>query len=224
MHVLVIEDDPLISASIQAALAAQDPIATVLAAESLQEGLDQLSLAQLLVLDLNLHDSRGAETLERCRAASPSMPIIVVSAINREDVRIRTLIHGADDYLTKPFSLDELLARINAVMRRVAPPEKPIGLVWKASAHQVLWRDTPLALTPLEYAVFAVLAPSPGVAFSRQDILTRIIGPNFFGYERVVDVHVGHLRKKLEPLGRDVVQTVRAFGYRWNPDVRWDPR
>ena len=223
VHVLVIEDDPFISASIKGALTARDKTGEVTALDSLQGGLAHLSQAQLLVLDLNLSDSRGAETLERCRQASPSLPIIVVSAIDREDVRIRTLQQGADDYLTKPFSLDELMARIDAVMRRASPPGAASSLRWNAPARQIVWQNTPISLTPLEYAVFEVLAQSPGVAFSRQDILARIIGPNFYGYERVVDVHVGHLRKKLAPIGSEAVQTVRAFGYRWNPDVRWDP-
>lgn len=217
MNILVIEDDPFISRAVAEALQGE----VVQRTASLQSGLSHLAGADVVVLDLNLADSRGPETLDAVRARSPRVPIIVISAIDQHDVRVRTLHHGADDYLTKPFSLEELTARINAVMRRAAPrPAPSSGLTWDAPARQLSWQSEPIPLTPLEYEVFEVLAKNPGVAFSRPDILRRVIGPNFYGYERVVDVHVGHLRRKLAVIGEEAVLTVRAYGYRWNPDVR----
>lgn len=223
MHILVVEDDPVIARAVTQAFDSDDGV-QVEQASSIENTLVQLAWADMVLLDLNLPDSQGAGTLERVRQVAPQIPLIVISAIDVPDVRIQSLYRGADDYLTKPFAIDELRARIDAVTRRTIRPRPPDpeGLSWHPRARQLQWHGQPIDLTPLEQEIFRVFAENPGVSLSRPDILRRVVGPNFYGYERVVDVHVGHLRRKLAAVGTDVVQTVRAHGYRWNPDIPVD--
>lgn len=220
IEILVVEDDAMVATAIREAFRTDDHMA-IHAVPSLQEAFIHLGRADMVLLDLNLTDSQGHDTLIRLRGKAPTVPLIVISAIERPEVRIQSLHAGADDYLVKPFSLEELKARIAAVARRTLNLQsaRPVGFLWQRLARQVSWQNHVLELTPLEYEVFRTLAETPGVALSRPDILRRVIGPNFYGYDRVVDVHIGHLRKKLEAGGPDIIQTVRAYGYRWNPEI-----
>ncbi len=220
MQVLLVEDDDLVASMVADQLTQQEDWAVVRCA-SLAEAAAWAVGADMVLLDLNLSDSRGAATLTAMRQILPHAPLIVISAIDAPATRVETLTDGADDYVIKPFQLDELQARITAVLRRVhrvAPGTA--GVIWDPRARSVQINSQTVDLTPLEYEVFRTLAESPGAAFSRADILARVMGPNFYGYERVVDVHVGHLRKKLaRRLPGDIIETVRAFGYRWSREV-----
>lgn len=220
MQVLLVEDDDLVASMVADQVTQQEDWA-VMRCTSLVEAKAWASGSDIVLLDLNLDDSRGAASLSAMRQILPHIPIIVISAIDAPATRVETLTDGADDYVTKPFQLDELQARMTAVLRRVqrTAPE-PTGVVWDPEARSVQVNGQSVDLTPLEYEMFRTLAESPGAAFSRADILERVMGPNFYGYERVVDVHVGHLRKKLaQSLSGDVIETVRAFGYRWRREV-----
>lgn len=219
MNILLVEDDALVASAIAEAFAGRPDVSLAHEA-TLRSALDHVVSADAVLLDLNLEDSRGAETLRRVRECAAHVPVIIISAIDRADTRIETLYGGADDYLTKPFSLEELLARVEAVTRRTrqSQPLSLMALVWERRSRRITWQGENLNLTPLEYEIFQVLASTPGAAFSRQDILARVVGPNFYGYERVVDVHVGHLRKKLAVLEEEAIETVRAFGYRWRKE------
>ncbi len=220
MQVLLVEDDDLVASMVADQVTQQEDWA-VMRCTSLVEAKAWAAGSDIVLLDLNLDDSRGVATLSAMRQILPHIPIIVISAIDAPATRIETLTDGADDYVTKPFQLDELQARMTAVLRRVqrTAPE-PAGVVWDPEARSVQVNGQSVDLTPLEYEMFRALAESPGAAFSRADILARVMGPNFYGYERVVDVHVGHLRKKLaQSLSGDVIETVRAFGYRWRREV-----
>lgn len=225
----VIEDDRVIADGIAAhlhlALAARvESFATASAARA------ALPSADLVVLDLNLPDSDGMQTLRMVRSAAPGALVIVVTARGAVSDRVQGLRLGADDYLVKPFSLEELEARIEALLRR-RPGQRRAGtsdLCWDQAARIVSRGPEDLPLTPLEYEVFCALAARPGQALSREELLRQVIGPNFYGYERVIDVHVGHLRKKLDPKSPyRYVATVRHYGYRWDgaqpqeaPDAR----
>jgi DNA-binding response OmpR family regulator len=156
------------------------------------------------------------------------MPIIMVTARGDEVDRVLGLEVGADDYLVKPFSLRELLARVRAMLRRVdlegrrqgSPGNEKVqvgGLVVDASSHVATLDGAPMHLTRKEFELLTVLVSNPGRAFSREFLVQRIWGSDFDGFDRAVDTHVTRLRKKLGALG-DRIVTVWGVGYRFNPE------
>ncbi len=220
--VLVIEDDGVIREAVARHLT--DALAAdVRSCADLGTAL-RAPVPDVIVLDLGLPDAEGLESLIRLREAMPSALILVATARGTLADRLEGLRQGADDYVVKPFSLLEVAARVEALLRRRLPstaPE-PAGLQWDEGARHVLRRGEPLPLTPLEYLVFSALASRPGQALSRPDLLRLVIGPNFYGYERLIDVHVGHLRHKLDAMDPfRYIATARGYGYRWDgPDLR----
>ncbi|MDZ7706749.1 MAG: response regulator transcription factor [Trueperaceae bacterium] len=151
------------------------------------------------------------------------VPVIMLTARSEEDDRIRGLETGADDYVTKPFSPRELVARVRAVLRRRAGGEadRPAtiehrGLRIDPEARTVQRHGTPADVTTVEFDLLYALASAPGRVFRRSELLDRVWGDDFGGVDRVVDVHVSHLRRKLEPLGADgMIATVRSVGYKF---------
>lgn len=219
MNILIIEDDPIIAQAVQQRLETEPGVAVDWVGDiaALQQWRGSPDLA---LLDLNLPDSSSLKTVAQFRRRFPDLPVIIISALDATEVKIESLRTGADDYLAKPFSLDELAARVAALMRRAGQAsEATADLRWEVNARRVLRRGRVLALTPLEYEIFQLLAERPGCAMSRAECLNRLVGSNFYGYDRVVDVHIGHLRKKLGPDGDAIIETVRAFGYRFNAAV-----
>jgi DNA-binding response OmpR family regulator len=172
---------------------------------------------RFVVLDLGLPDVDGFELCRRLRGLG-DVPILILTARDEEADRIIGLELGADDYLTKPFSPRELVARLRAVLRRVDPP-LPDSRVIEVGELRVDLRmrsatfaGSALALRTLEFELLAELARQAGHVVTRDRLLDRVWGVSFAGGTRTVDVHVAQLRKKL---GRpDVIQTVRGFGYR----------
>lgn len=228
-RVLIAEDDPVIAEAVSQEIEARLG-ARVTRCHSLADTRRLAPSHEIVVLDLGLSDSSGLETLTRFRASVPGASVIVATARDGLEDRVAGLESGADDYVVKPYSAVELAARVRSCLRRrgktlPAGGGDPEGrLVWDRQARQVRLAGDGVALTPLEYGVFAQLAGRPGVAVSRSDLLREVIGANFYGYERVIDVHVGHVRRKLDPANplRYVV-TVRGFGYRWDgPDLTGD--
>lgn len=180
----------------------------------------------LIVLDLMMPEVDGWEFLRLVRRER-NTPIIVLTARVEESDRIAGLEMGADDYLTKPFSPRELVARVRAVLRRTQPAaDTPLAELMRAGdleldaeAHIVRREGRPLELTPMEFDLLAVLMRNPGRAFSRLELLERTQGYAYDGYERTVDVHIKNLRKKIEsdPAHPQYVLTVFGVGYRFNP-------
>ena len=175
----------------------------------------------LIVLDWMLPELSGIEVCRRLRARGESrnVPIIMLTARGEETDRIRGLDTGADDYIVKPFSMSEFLARSRAVMRRVRP-----GLVEDVIAigeitldrtnHRVRRGDRPIHLGPTEYRILERLMQNPGRVFSREQLLDTVWGSDVYVEARTVDVHIGRLRKALNPAGeRDPIRTVRSAGY-----------
>jgi two-component system alkaline phosphatase synthesis response regulator PhoP len=181
----------------------------------------------LVVLDVLLPDLDG---LEVCRRLHQQMTvgILMVSARAEEVDRLMGLGAGADDYLTKPFSPRELVARVKAILRRMRPAsntQSPDILSFSSidinlERREVRRRGKLVELTPLEFQLLHVLASSPGRVFTREQLLQRIWGENFFGTDRVVDVHIGLLRRKLEvdTSLHQPIQTVRGVGYRFSDE------
>jgi DNA-binding response OmpR family regulator len=182
----------------------------------------------VILLDWMLPDMDGLAVCRRLREHH-LMPIIMVTARGDEVDRVLGLEVGADDYLVKPFSLRELLARVRAMLRRVdldgrrqgAPAAERIQtgpLVVDATSRVATLEGVPMHLTRKEFELLTVLVSNPGRAFSREFLVERVWGSDFDGFDRAVDTHVTRLRRKLGPLG-DRIVTVWGVGYRFNPET-----
>lgn len=177
-------------------------------------------MPDLIVLDIMLPGLDGIEILSRLRRES-DVYVIMLTARGEETDKIIGLSVGADDYLTKPFSPRELIARIKAALRRLqSQPAKTPNLVRNFPGLKIdpnsrqIWRDDQLIeLTTTEFDILQVLVDHRGMVLSREQLLDKVWGFDYYGEIRVVDVHVGHLRKKI---GEDYITTVRGVGYRFN--------
>jgi len=174
---------------------------------------------RLVVLDIGLPDIDGLEVCRRLRQTS-TIPVIFLTARDGEVDRVVGLELGADDYVTKPFSPPELVARVKAVLRR-ADPAATAEIIQVADAtidlgrREVRVRGQVVAFTTREFELLQFLAGHPGLALSRQQILDGVWGYDWFGDERTVDVHLAQIRKKLDGAVR--IDTVRGIGYRLEP-------
>jgi DNA-binding response OmpR family regulator len=199
---------------------------TVLAAAT---GADGLALAMssapdLVLLDLGLPDIAGDAVAGELRRRQSRVPIVMLTARAEESDRIHGLELGADDYLTKPFSPRELILRIKAVLRRAAPDggEKSIrsygggALLIDEAQRLASVNGTPVVLTPTEWGILLALSTAPGRVYSRLELVNRVRGYEFEGYERSVDSHIKNLRRKLEKDTRypQIILTVLGGGYR----------
>jgi len=178
----------------------------------------------LLLVDWMLPDTSGLEFtrgLKRDRETR-ELPVIMLTARAEEGDKIAGLEGGADDYITKPFSPRELLARINAVLRRAMPAEgtervEIEGLVLDQSSQRVSAGERTVALGPTEYRMLAFFMTHPERVYTREQLLDRVWGGNVYVEERTIDVHIRRLRKALEEFGFDrLIQTVRGSGYRFS--------
>lgn len=179
----------------------------------------------LVLLDLGLPDIDGGEVLSSATHAGTA--VVVLTARSAVEDRIRGLQRGADDYIVKPFSPQEVVLRVNAVLGRhrghsTSRPDSFGGgrLVIDTARHQASLDGQQLDLTPTEWGVLVTLAGSPGSVHSRAELVNRVRGYEFAGYERTVDSHVKNLRRKLGPTAQDLVETVLGVGYRlgWERD------
>ena len=228
MNILVIEDERKTSELIQLYL--QRNGYTVLAAADGHTGLALARTHQpdLIVLDLMLP---GLDGLDLCRIlrAEATIPIIMLTARSTEDDKLLGLELGADDYLTKPFSPRELVARVRTVLRRAgqqttAEPN-PI-LEWgtlslNTSQHTLTQSGQPLTLTPKEFRLLETLMRESGRVFNRVELLEKAFGLDYDGLERTIDVHIRNLRQKIEPNPNQpvYVQTVFGIGYRFGDSL-----
>lgn len=178
------------------------------------------NMPDLLLLDWMLPEVAGIEVCRRVRArsATKNMPIIMLTARSEETDRIRGLDTGADDYITKPFSTTELMARIRAVLRRIRPgladDTLSVGdITMNRVGHTVQRSGQVLHLGPTEYRLLDHFMQHPGRVFSREQLLDSVWGSNVHVELRTVDVHVGRLRKILKSVGEDPIRTVRSAGY-----------
>jgi two-component system phosphate regulon response regulator PhoB len=178
----------------------------------------------LVLVDWMLPDMSGLELVRQLRRDSNTrdIPIMMLTARAEETDKVAGLDSGADDYLTKPFSARELLARIQAVLRRSAPAGEAErveveGLTLDQAGHRVVAEGKTVPLGPTEYRLLAFLMTHPDRVYTRSQLLDRVWGGNVYVEERTVDVHIRRLRKSLEPGGYDhFVQTVRGAGYRFS--------
>jgi two-component system, OmpR family, alkaline phosphatase synthesis response regulator PhoP len=175
---------------------------------------------RLVILDVGLPDIDGLEVCRRLRQTS-SIPVIFLTARDTEVDRVLGLELGADDYVTKPFSPAELVARVKAVLRRAeatTPTAEVVqvgGVTIDVGRREVRIDETPVPFTTKEFELLRFMGERPGLALSRQQILDGVWGPEWFGDARTVDVHIAQVRKKVEAAVR--IDTVRGVGYRLDP-------
>jgi two-component system, OmpR family, phosphate regulon response regulator PhoB len=219
-RVLVVEDEPAIAELIAVNLR-HNGMHAVLAADGVaaQRELDAV-LPDVVLLDWMLPGDSGLILARRWRAQprTRTVPILMLTARGDEMDKVAGLETGADDYVTKPFSTRELVARIRAVLRRRAPeqlgePATAGELVLDAATHRVTWRGRALKLGPAEFRLLHYLMKHPDRVHSRQQLLDKVWGDHVFIEERTVDVHIKRLREALEEAGA-MVETVRGAGYR----------
>ena len=215
--ILIVDDDPAIREILRAYLSHEGYELSEAA-----DGVSALALApaaDLVVLDLMLPEMDGLEVARHLRRDLPDLPILMLTARGEEEERVRGFEEGADDYVTKPFSPRELVARVRALLRRSGIHDRLVygELEIVPKSREVYLAGRPVELSKLEFDLLLTLAQHPGMVFSRERLLERVWGADFFGVERVVDVHVASLRKRLgdEPDRPRLIETVRGVGYRF---------
>ncbi|WP_432558700.1 winged helix-turn-helix domain-containing protein [Granulicoccus sp. GXG6511] len=224
--VLVVDDQPQIREVLKAYLEADG--FTVLEAETAARALAVVDAEspEMILLDVGLPDTDGIEVLRQLRAlpdpARAGAYVMIVTARSEEIDKLISLAVGADDYVTKPFSPREVVARVKAIMRRDRGPAEPeglrfVGLEVRPTERELSVDGSAVELSALEFDLLVALAEAPGRVFSRVQLLEKVWGYDFFGDERVVDVHIGNLRRKLsdDATAPRFIRTVRGVGYKF---------
>lgn len=220
--ILIVEDEPQIARFVRLELEHEE-----YETEVSGNGREGLELAErggfdLILLDIMLPELNGLEVLRRLRKAENATPVIMLTARDSVTDKVSGLDMGACDYITKPFAIEELLARIRAALRQAsAAPEKDGAgelrfneLVMDAARHTVSCAGTPLELTVKEFGLLQALLENASIVLTREQLLEKVWGYDYFGETNVVDVYIRYLRSKLEAVS-DVkyIQTVRGVGY-----------
>lgn len=223
-RILIVEDEQPIREMIGFALASAGY--QVLEAMDVRQGQSLIAegLPDLVLLDWMLPGMSGLDFARRLKKEelTREVPIIMLTARAEEEDKILGLESGADDYITKPFSLRELVARIKAVLRRGGPPAEDEvleanGLVLDTASHRISVGEAIVEVGPTEYRLLEFFMAHPERVYSRSQLLDWVWGSNVYVEERTVDVHIRRLRKALEPSGHDaLIQTVRGAGYRFS--------
>ena len=227
-NVLVVDDEAMIRESVSAYISKQGY--HVLTAETGEEALEifQNNPILFVILDLMLPGMTGEEICQAIRRQS-RVPIIMLTARTQEEDVLNGLGLGADDYVTKPFSVKQLYARMEAILRRTASELKPLSqkLSWNGNDLQIDFEHSEtrkqgelLSLTPSEWKILSALIQHPKKVFSRDNLIDLVFGPDFDGYDRVIDTHIKNLRKKVEtnPKSPVYVKTVHGIGYKFGGD------
>ncbi|HBW14507.1 MULTISPECIES: response regulator transcription factor [Proteiniclasticum] len=222
--ILIIEDEPSVLEAISAYLRKEGY--EVYTAERGYKGLEYTEdiAFDLIILDLMLPDISGEEICKRIRAKSNTY-IFMLTAKSSLEERIRGLDLGADEYLVKPFSPREIVARVNALFRRIKdiPENKNVvafnggELVIDHDKREVRLRGDEVALTPIEFDILTLLSENPGIVLSRETLIDRVLGPDFEGVDRTIDVHIKNIRKKIEldTKNPSYIITVFKLGYKF---------
>jgi two-component system, OmpR family, response regulator len=218
MKVLVIEDDPTVGQFVKRGLEEQRWGVDLVADGEEGERLAASDAYDLVILDMRLPGKPGLQVLHTLRARGFERPVLVLTAQDAVDAKVQTLRAGADDYVTKPFAFEELLARVEALSRRpralAAPVLRVADLTLQQDTREVRRGDELIDLTPKEYAVLEYLMRHPGKVMSRTLITEYAWGYHFDPGTNIVDVVINHLRKKIDAnYERKLITTVRGVGY-----------
>lgn len=221
---LIIEDEPDLRELLSFTLSREGY--DVMEAETAETALRMLdsTLPDLAIVDWMLPGMDGIELVKRLRRddVTEDLPIIMLTARGEEPDKLKSFDVGIDDYITKPFSPRELLARIKALLKRSGTPENNVlesnGIQLDLNSHRVTINGQEIHTGPTEYRLLELLVRNPDRVFNRNQLLDRVWGRGVYVEERTVDVHILRLRKLLKPFGLDrAVQTVRSVGYRFSP-------
>jgi two-component system KDP operon response regulator KdpE len=225
IRALVVDDEPPIVTALRASLEARGY--DVLSAGTGKDGLRMLSSAEpdIVILDLGLPDMEGAEVLRRLRAFS-EVPVVILTVREEQAEKVVALEAGADDYVTKPFAMEELMARLRAVLRRAGPEVRTDPVVRfrdievDLSRQLVRKKDRIVHLTPTEYRLLEAMITNPGKLLTHRWLLARVWGPGYETESQYLRVYVAQLRKKIEddPATPRWILTDPGIGYRWSPD------
>ncbi|GIP33719.1 response regulator transcription factor [Paenibacillus sp. J2TS4] len=226
--ILIIEDEPTLARLLSYNLSQEGYEVQLVdhGSEGLRIALN--GLHDLIVLDIMLPGMNGFEILSKLRQHGIQTPVIILTARNAEEEVVQGLKYGADDYITKPFGVAELLARVSAVLRRTGhdtqaneqggSAEKVISigeLSIYPEKYEVVLHGDPITLRPKEFEVLLYLVQRPGVVITRDDLMNVVWGFDYIGGQRTVDVHVSSLRKKLEMNQQSVqIESIRGVGYK----------
>ncbi|SDI99086.1 two-component system, OmpR family, response regulator/two-component system, OmpR family, response regulator QseB [Pseudomonas delhiensis] len=214
MRLLLVEDDSALGEGVRTGLRQEG-----YTIDWLKDGASALHALQheafdLVVLDLGLPRLDGVEVLRRLRAGGANLPVLILTARDATEDRIAGLDAGADDYLVKPFDLDELKARLRALLRRSAGRARVLiehaGVSLDPATQQVSYRGQPVVLTPKEYLLLHELLAQPGKVFTRERLTQLLYGWDEEAESNTLEVHIYHLRKKLSG---ELIRTVRGIGY-----------
>jgi two-component system response regulator QseB len=215
MRLLLVEDDPMIGQAVRAGLRGEG-----FAVDWVQDGhAAELALEtgvhDLLLLDLGLPRKDGIEVLRQLRGRGSDIPVLILTARDAVEERVRGLDSGADDYLVKPFDLTELAARVRALARRRGGRARPAiehgALTLDPVSHEARWRGAPLALSPREFALLEALLETPGAVLSREKLEERLYGWQEEVGSNAVEVHIHNLRRKL---GSRAIRNLRGVGWK----------
>ena len=218
---LLVEDEPDVASFVEQGLGEEGYDVSWV-----QEGQRALEYTQqaavdLVLLDIRLPDLSGIEVCERLRLHRPTLPIMMLTALDAVEDRVKGLRAGADDYLPKPFAFDELLARVEALLRRVEQTEgaevlRDGPLVLDSAAQRCTYEGEDVSLTPTEFNLLAYLMARRGQALSRDTIHRDVWGHEFDRGTNLIDVYVNYVRRKLKDVGcPSPIETVRGVGYRY---------
>jgi DNA-binding response OmpR family regulator len=229
VRILVVEDDERIAAFVAKGLKAEGyAVTTTTTADDAEDALqDSGDAFDLMLLDLGLPGRSGTEVLTRLRRRGSTLPVIVLTARAEVSDRVRGLDAGANDYITKPFAFEELLARIRAVQRTAGQPtstELTVGDLRLDLLSKVAWRaGRRIELAPREWALLELLMRNPTRVLSRAHILSKVWQYDLDPGTNVVDVYIGYLRRKIDKNARKpLIQTVRSVGYRLSSEDALD--
>lgn len=223
-RILVVDDESVLADLLAAALRHQGwDTAT---AGNGWEALDQADTfdPDVIVLDIQMPGLDGMETLERLRKKRPHLPVLFLTARDAVADRVAGLRAGADDYVTKPFDLDEVTARIDALLRRAGMMSSTVSnvlvvgdLELNEDSHEVRRAGTEITVTNTEFELLRYLMENPNVVLSKSQILDRVWSYDFGGQANVVELYISYLRKKVDALGEPMIHTVRGAGYMLRP-------
>ena len=222
--ILIVEDEPEIRELLAFTLSREGY--DVLEAETAEAALVKMDsrMPDLAVVDWMLPGMDGVELARRIRRdeVGSDLPIIMLTARGDEPDKLKSFASGVDDYITKPFSPRELLARVKALLRRSGAPENNLleacGITLNLDSNRITIQGNDVHTGPTEFRLLELLMRNPDRAFDRNQLLDRVWGRSVYVEERTVDVHILRLRKLLKPFGLDrTVQTVRSVGYRFSP-------
>ena len=218
--VLIVDDDPAILEILTAYLRAEGH--TVEAEDDGLAALPRLARADVAIIDWMLPGMTGVELTRYARREYPQLPVLLLTAKGEVEDRLEGLNAGADDYVVKPFSPREVVARVRALLRRVGVREQVQAgpLVLDLQGRSATLHGQPIALSRTEYDLLATLAQHPGLIWSRERLMERVWGPEYPGVTRVVDVHITAIRRKLgdDADAPSFIETVRGLGYRFRED------